>query len=149
MLKPTKVLALLATVSMVALAGCSSTETKNDYVDTVNDIQSNVIAAANSLASNSSTDKKTILGAFDDADAQVKDAIDQLNTIDVPSEAEAGHADLVAGFEDLEKLIVDVKEQVEKGGGLEAFQELQSKGTDIDTRIGEAIDKINEDLGAT
>lgn len=148
MIKPIRALALVAAFALVALAGCSSTETKNDYVDTVNGIQTNVIDAANSLATNPATDKKTILGAFDDADQQVKDAIDQLNSIDVPSEAEDGHTDLIAGFEDLEALIVDVRDKVAAGGGADAFKDLQQQGSEIDTHIGAAIDKINSDLGA-
>ena len=140
--------AIAATAVALVLAGCSSPESKNDYVDTVNGIQSTVIEASSSLAAAPATSPKEAIKAFEKAETEVDEAVQELNEIDVPSEAEAGHADLVEGFEELAVLIADVRAQVEEGGGRAAFQELKTRGAEIDARIAKAIDEINADLGA-
>ncbi len=138
---------VLAVLSGLVIGGCSSAESKNEYVDTVNDIQNTVIEASNSLSSAPVTSEKDAIAAFETAEAQVKDAVDQLEEVDVPEEAQEGHEELVASFAELEQLITDVRVQVEKGGGQDAFQELKSEGTEIDKRIDKAITQINSDLG--
>jgi len=138
---------ILAVLPALIVAGCSSTESKNEYVDTVNDIQNTVIEASNSLSSAPVTSEKDAIAAFEKAEGQVKAAVDQLEEVEVPEEAQEGHEELVAGFAELEQLIADVREQVEKGGGQDAFQELKNKGAEIDKRIDEAITQINSDLG--
>ena len=138
----------LAAVSALVVAGCSSTDTKNEYVDTVNAIQTTVIEASNSLSSAPVTSNKDAIAAFETAEAQVDSAVGQLAEVEVPSEAQAGHDDLVKGFEDLSALISDVREQIEDGGGKAAFQDLKTEGTEIDKRIDTAITEINADIGA-
>ena len=138
----------LVALSGIAVAGCSSTESKNDYVDTVNGIQNTVIEASNSLSSAPVTSNEDAISAFETAEAQVEAAVDQLDEVDVPSETQQGHDELVSGFEDLSKLITDVREQVEDGGGRGAFQELKTEGAEIEKRIDDAITQINTDLGA-
>ena len=138
---------VLAVLPALVVAGCTSTETKNEYVDTVNGIQNTVIEASNSLSSAPVTSEKDAIAAFETAEAQVKDAVDQLEEVEVPEEAQDGHEELVAGFAELSQLITDVREQVEKGGGEAAFQELKTKGAEIDKRIDDAITQINTDLG--
>lgn len=137
----------LATLSAFVVAGCSSADTKNEYVDTVNEIQTTVIEASNSLSTAPVTSNKDAIAAFETAETKVDAAVDQLAEIDVPSEAEASHDDLVAGFEDLSVLIGDVRKQVEDGGGKAAFQDLKTGGAKIDKRIDAAITEINSDLG--
>lgn len=145
-----KIHTLIALVALPALfaTGCSSTESKNEYVDTVNEIQNTVIEASNSLSSAPVTSDEDAVSAFEKAETKVEAAVDQLDEVDVPSEAQQGHDDLVIGFEDLSKLITDVREQVEDGGGRGAFQELRTEGAEIDKRIDDAITQINTDLGA-
>jgi len=147
---PLKIQTRIALVALPALfaAGCSSTESKNEYVDTVNGIQNTVIEASNSLSSAPVTSDEDAVSAFEKAEAEVEAAVDQLDDVDVPSEAQPGHDELLSGFEDLSKLITDVREQVKDGSGRGAFQELRTEGAEIDKRIDDAITQINTELGA-
>ena len=143
-LKPAIALVVLA----LGLLGCSSALSKNEYVETVNRIQMSVIEATSSLSAASVSSPKEALAAFEKAEARIDEAVAELNEIDVPAEAEGGHDELVAGFEELGELIRDVRAQVESGGGRQAFQDLKREGAKIDARIAKAIDEINADLGA-
>ena len=125
------------------VAGCSSTE---DYVDDVNQIQEDVIDASNTIGSDVNASKNEILKQLESAKAEADDAVSKLEDVDVPSDAEAGHEQLIKGFEHLEKLYADVQKQVESGSGA-AFDELRSEGTRIDKEIDSALDQINDDLG--
>ena len=125
------------------VAGCSSTE---DYVDDVNEIQAQVIKASNSIGSDVNASKKEIINQLEGAKAEAEEAVSDLEDVDVPSDAEEGHEQLIKGFEHLEKLYADVRNQVESGSGA-AFEELRSEGTRIDKEIDSALDQINEQLG--
>jgi uncharacterized phage infection (PIP) family protein YhgE len=126
-----------------ALAGCTTTE---DYVDDVNQIQDDVIKASNAVGSDLNASKKEILDQLDTAQAEAEDAVSELQDIDVPEDAEKGHEDLVRGFEDLEKLYADVRKGIEAESS-DAFDELRTKGTEIDKEIDQALDQINDELG--
>jgi hypothetical protein len=125
------------------IAGCSSTE---DYVDDVNEIQEQVIKASNSIGSDVNASKKEIVNELEGAKAEAEEAVAELEDVDVPSDAEEGHEQLIKGFEHLEKLYADVQKQVESGSGA-AFEELRSEGTRIDKEIDSALDQINKQLG--
>lgn len=127
-----------------ALAGCSSTD---DYVDKVNDIQTQAVEASNAIGADLNATQKDVLIAIDSAKVEAGDAVSELSELDVPSDAEEGHAQLVAAFDDLEKLFADVREQIESSSGQEAFAELRTEGAEIDKEIDAALDQINEDLG--
>jgi hypothetical protein len=139
-----KFLTVIALLFAALLAGCSSTE---DYVDDVNAIQERVIDASNSVGSDVNASKNEILDSLERAKTEAETAVDDLAEVDVPADAEAGHEELVEGFEDLEKLFADVEQQLEKGGGSDAFEELRNQGARIDREIDAALDQINKDLG--
>jgi len=130
-------------LSPAFVVGCSSTE---DYVDDVNEIQEQVIKASNSIGSDVNASKKEIVDELEGAKAEADEAVSELEDVDVPSEAEEGHEQLIKGFEHLEKLYADVQKQVESGSGA-AFEELRSEGTRIDKEIDSALDQINKQLG--
>ena len=131
-------------LSSATLAACSSTD---GYVDEVNSIQQQVIEASNAVGSDVNASKGEILAQLETAEAETEEAVADLEGVDVPSEAEEGHAKLVAGFEDLEKLYADVVRRFESQSGGSAFDELRSKRVEIDKKIDGALDRINEDLG--
>lgn len=136
---------LLACLALGMLAGCSATT--DDYVDTVNQIQGDVLRTSSNLGTDVNASKDDIIASIEDAESEAKSAVEELNEVDVPSDAVEGHDELVAGFEDLEKLLASVREKVESQSGGAAFSELRSKGAQIDKRIDTAIDQINSDLG--
>ena len=144
-MKTRTLILLLACLALGMLAGCSATT--DNYVETVNQIRGDVLEASSDVGSDANASKNDIIASLEDAESEARGAVDELNDIDVPSEAEAGHDELVAGFEELTKLLASVREQVEAKSGASAFAELRSKGAVIDKRIDAAIDQINSDLG--
>jgi F0F1-type ATP synthase membrane subunit b/b' len=137
--------ALLAIgLAAAALTGC--TASTEDYVDDVNQIQEDVIKASKAVGSDLNASKKEILDQLDTAKAEVDQAVSDLEDIDVPEDAEKGHEELVKGFEDLEKLYADVRKGVESNSS-DAFDELRTKGVEIEKDIDQALDQINGELG--
>lgn len=139
-----KTWAVIAICLAATVAGCSSTDA---YVDDVNEIQSRVVDASKSVGSDVNASKKDILESVEQAKAEAEAAVEDLQDVDVPSEAEAGHEDLVKGFEDLEKLYSNMLKELESGAGGAAFDELRTEGTEIDKEIDSALTQINKDLG--
>jgi outer membrane murein-binding lipoprotein Lpp len=127
-----------------AIAGCSSTE---DYVDDVNAIQEKVVKASRSVGSDLNASKEELVKELGQAKAEAEQAVTDLENVDVPEDAEAGHDELIKGFAQLEKLYGNVKKGIESGSGGAAFEELRTKGDEIDKQIDDALDQINKDLG--
>lgn len=141
----------MAVLAAALVAGCSSADTKNDYVDTVNEIQASALDAFNQAASSTPANKQAMVEQLEAGEAALAEAVSELESVEVPEEAQAGHPKLVAGIDDLRALFADTAKEVEAAKGTEAFSAvtaLASEGQVIGTRIDEAIDQINEDLGA-
>ena len=142
-------MAALAAVALVA--GCSSADTKNDYVDTVNEIQASALDAFNQAASSTPENKQAMVEQLEAGEAVLAEAVTELESVEVPEEAQAGHPDLVAGIDDLRALFATTAKEVQKASGTEAFTAvtaLASEGEVIGSRIDGAITRINRDLGA-
>ncbi len=146
--------AVTATAAIAALAiaaGCSSADTKNEYVDTVNEIQTNALDAFNQAASATPESKGAMVEQLEAGEVALADAVTELESVDVPDEAEAGHPELVAGIDDLRKLFKTTADDVQAASGTDAFSAvsaLASEGAVVGTQIDEAITQINNDLGA-
>lgn len=146
-----RTLAAMASVAVVALAGCSSSETKNDYVDTVNEIQIDVQEATTEAAATAPSSKADVIELVETTESALADAVAKLEDVDVPSEAEAGHEDFVAGVDELRQLFADAIPDIEKASATGAFEplaKLQGETIEVGTKIDTAIDKINADIGA-
>jgi hypothetical protein len=138
-------------VAALVVAGCTSADTKNDYVDTVNEIQTNALEAFNQAAASTPKNKQAMVEQLEAGEAALADAVAQLEAVEVPEEAEGGHPDLVAGIDDLRGLFASTAVDVRAAEGTEAFgavTALASEGAVIGDEIGQAITQINEDLGA-
>jgi hypothetical protein len=140
-----------AVAAMALLAGCTSADTKNDYVDTVNEIQTNALNAFNQAANSTPRNKQAMVEQLEAGEAALADAVGRLEAVDVPEEAEGGHPELVAGIDDLRKLFASTAEDVQAAEGTEVFTAvtaLASEGAVIGDEIDQAITRINQDLGA-
>jgi outer membrane murein-binding lipoprotein Lpp len=138
-------------VTAFMVAGCSSADTKNDYVDTVNEIQTNALDAFNQAANTTPKNKRAMVEQLEAGEAALADAVTQLEEVEVPEEARDGHPALVAGIDDLRALFESTARDVKAAEGAEVFtvvSALGSEGTVIGTEIDQAITQINEDLGA-
>jgi hypothetical protein len=140
-----------AAIVAATVAGCSSADTKNDYVDTVNGIQESALEAFNQAANSTPANTRAMVAQLEAGEAALADAVAELEGVDVPEEVEDGHPELVAGIDDLRALFAQTANDVDKAEGSEAFSAvtaLASEGQVIGTEIDRAIDRINDDLGA-
>ena len=148
----TRIVSVAAAIAVVApVAGCSSADTKNDYVDTVNEIQTSALDAFNQAASSTPKNKQAMVEQLEAGEIALAGAVSDLESVEVPEEAEAGHPDLIAGIDDLRALFKKTAADVQAADGAEAFtavSALASEGAVIGTQIDQAITKINDDLGA-
>ena len=133
------------------LAGCGETETRNDYVDTVNEAQTNVFGAFEDVVQATPKNDQELIQGLASAEAVAADAVEDLESVDVPEDAEAGHPKLVSGFEKLRNLFAETADEVEKADANTVFSavtSLANKGAAIGEEIDQAIAEINQDLGA-
>ena len=139
-----------AIASAVLAAGCG-TEEQNEYVDTVNEIQVRATEAFNATAEATAREPKALLDELEANAAALDDALAELQAVDVPEEAQEGHSELVAGFEQLSDLFDSFAGQLGSASTSEAFSavtEFGGEAAEIGTQIDQAIDRINQDLGA-
>jgi len=147
------VVAVLAVGLLVA--GCSDTAEKNEYVDTVNEIQTEMSDALTEASSAAAESPKDAADQLDQAASIVSDALTKLKDVDVPEDAKAGHDDLIAAIDETRALFSETASDLRKIGkndvsGLFELQaELQESINGITPKIDAAIDKINKDIGAT
>lgn len=135
--------AIFATAAALAIAGCTTTD---QYVDDVNAVQDQVVEASRDVAADPNATPKEILEGIQSAQAEAESGVSELKEIDVPEDAAQGHAALIEGFEDLEKLYADVEKQIQSGES-NVVNELRAESTEIDKDIDKALDQINSDLG--
>ena len=146
-----KLTALVAGLAVVAASGCSSTDTKNDYVDTVNGIQASALDAFNAATTTTPQNTKELVEQLEAGATALEDAVAELEAVEVPEEAQDGHPKLVRGIDDLRQLFEDTAAAVAKGGTADAFAavtELSTAGARIGSDIDQTISQINRDLGA-
>lgn len=146
-----RIVAAVAFAAVVALAGCSSSGTKNDYVDTVNEIQLDVQDATTQAAATAPSSKADVIDLVETTESALADAVTQLEEVDVPSEAEDGHKEFVASVDELRQLFADAIPEIEGASATGAFEplaKLQGETIKVGTKIDGAIDQINEDIGA-
>ena len=137
-------------VAALTLAACSSADTKNEYVDTVNAIQTSALDAFNQAANSTPENNKAMVEQLEAGEAALADAVAELDEVEVPEEAQDGHPMLVAGIDDLRALFEQTAKDVQKAEGTDAFgavTALASEGAVIGTEIDQAINQINDDLG--
>ena len=138
-------------VAAASLAACSSADTKNEYVDTVNAIQTSALDAFNQAANSTPENNKAMVEQLEAGETALADAVADLNEVEVPDEAQDGHPKLVAGIDDLRALFEQTAKDVQNAEGTDAFgavTALASEGAVIGTEIDRAINQINDDLGA-
>lgn len=148
--KHTVALAAFA-VAAALVAGCSSPDARNDYVDTVNEIQTNALQAVNQSSVAQPNSKGEVIEQLEAAEQVLADAVTELEQVEVPDEAEGGHPKLVAGIDEMRGLFADAADRVDGASNANAFAELTALAAETETigaEIDSAIDQINQDLGA-
>jgi hypothetical protein len=115
-----KGLSALAIVALASLAlivaGCGSNDEKNAYVDEVNAIQQDALDAVTTATTANPQNKQDFITQLAAAEKAIDVAIAQLNAVDVPSDAEEGHADFVADLQAMSDLFAEVVECANRHG---------------------------------
>lgn len=141
----------LAGVALIA-AGCGGTEAKNNYVDEVNQIQTDALDAVTSATSANPDNKGDYVAQLGKAQDAIDEAITKLGAVDVPTEAEQGHQQFVDGLQAMSDLFGATANKLKGASGADLVSvvtDLQTKGTQIGNDIDAAINKINTDIGAS
>lgn len=144
-------MATAALTAVALLAGCSSADTKNEYVDTVNAIQTDALQAVNDATVTQPNSKAQVIEQLESAEKILGDAVADLEAVDVPEEAQDGHPKLVAGIDEMRKLFADTARKIGSASSAESIAELTSlvgESSTIGAEIDAAITQINQDLGA-
>lgn len=150
-LRKTFVALAVAALATALVAGCSSSDTKNEYVDTVNAIQTDALQAVNESTTSQPNTTAEVIEQLESAERILADTVTELEAVDVPEEVEAGHPKLVAGIDDMRALFAKTAEKAQAASNTEAFTErtkLVAESTTIRAEIKAAITQINQDLGA-
>jgi hypothetical protein len=139
---------VIAAAVALAAAGCGNAE-KNDYVDQVNEIQSNLQTQAAAEISSAPTSPAQA-GKFAEKLQQLfADAADQLEAVDPPEDVADLHAQLVAKVRDVGDQIGKVVDAFNSGNPQQikqAASELQSAISTSQTELSSLIDQINSTL---
>jgi outer membrane murein-binding lipoprotein Lpp len=137
-------------VASVVVAGCSSTDSKNDYIEAVNEIQVTAIDTFNQTVNATSGQPDEQAEQLAAAQTTYDEVISELESVEVPEEAQAGHEDLIAGFKELRAVFDDSLAQVKKADDpAEAFDAINALGTEgaaVAQSIDQALSQIRSDL---
>lgn len=137
-------------IASIVVSGCSSTDSKNDYIEAVNEIQVTAIDTFNQTVNATSGQPDEQAEQLEAANATYDDVISQLESVEVPEEAQAGHDDLVAGFKELravfEDSVAEVKKATDPAEAFEAISALGTEGAAVAQNIDQALSQIRSDL---
>jgi hypothetical protein len=144
--------AIAIIVACGVATGCTSADDKSNYIESVDEIQSSAIDTYNQTLNATPTNPKAQAEQLAAAEATLGDIVAELEALDVPEDATAGHQNLVAGYDDLRELFADAAANVRDAKGpaesFEAVEAIGAEGAAVAESIDQAISQINEDLGA-
>jgi hypothetical protein len=141
------VLVATAAVALVA-AGCGNSE-KNDYVDKVNEIQTNLQTQATDAISSAPANPAQAGELVKKLQSLFSDAADQLAAVDPPSDVADLHQQLVDKVREVSDQIGKVADAFDSGNPQQIQQaatELQTAISSSQTELGSLIDQINSQL---
>jgi predicted nucleic acid-binding Zn-ribbon protein len=149
-LRPPALLAVLLLAASLLAAGCGDTDEKNDYVDEVNELQTDLVDQVTqaTTSANPTTQKQAADYAGAIADIFSKSA-DDFAAVDPPEDVADLHSQLV---DELRSIADDTKKAentLRTGSHQEAQQaltDLQTAATDAQNALNSLIDEINADL---
>jgi hypothetical protein len=141
--------AILAAGALLS-AGCSGADTKSDYVDTLNGIQEQALNTFNQTVSAPARNPEQQAEQLQVAAATYDDILAELESVEVPEEAQAGHDELVAGYEEMRAVFDEAYKKAKKANeaseSIAAVSVIGNEGAAIGERLNEALDQIRQDL---
>jgi hypothetical protein len=143
------VLVVVASAAVaLAVAGCGNAE-KNDYVDKVNEIQSNLQTQATQAISSAPTSPAQAGELVKKLESIFSDAADQLAAVDPPSDVADLHNQLVDKIREVSDEVGKLSDAFESGNPQQIQQaatKLQSAISKSQTALSSLIDQINSQL---
>lgn len=142
---------LVVAAASVLVAGCGSSDTENEYVDTVNGIQQDIVDAVTAATATQPDGRAEAVDQVQTGADTLGGTVDDLEAVEVPEEAQEGHDELIAAITDLRTLFSDTVATVEESSDTGVFTALTQLSRDaelISAQIDRAISKINSQLGA-
>ena len=141
-------------VLSLAAAGCggSDTSSKNDYVSSINKVQTDFANSLTSSASGTTSSSDPLAGAkatFDKIDQGLTKVVANLKGIEPPDEVKDLHQDLIKEISDLDTEVKKVGTEVASGDlkKIAAAQtEFASAASKLQTQFGQTISEINNKL---
>jgi hypothetical protein len=144
-LKPAAILAAGALLT----AGCSSADTA-DYVDTLNGIQEQASDTFNQTVNSTARNPEQQAEQLEVAAATYDEILAELESVEVPEEAQGGHDDLVAGYRELravfDEALAKAKKADEPNESIAAVSVIGTEGAAIGETLDQALDRIRQEL---
>lgn len=141
--------AILAVGALVG-AGCSSADTRADYVDTLNAIQEQASDTFNQTVSATARNPEQQAEQLEVAAATYDEILAELESVEVPEEAQGGHDDLVAGYREMRavfgKALAKAERADEPSESIAAVSVIGTQGATIGETLDQALGRIRQEL---
>src|SRR3954468_11049123 len=146
--------AALVTIAALALlvgAGCGGgdTQSANDYVKSINKVQTDFASSMNSTAPAGSDPIASAKTTFQKIDTGLQKVVAELKGITPPDKVETQHQDLIREIDDLDSEVKKITTSV-GGGDLQKIAAAQTvfatKAEKLQTQFAATIDQINKKL---
>lgn len=154
---------VLAVFGLVAVAGCGSSDSSDstssealsneEYAEQVQTILTDFGSSFSDLGSQISNSENAdqFSDLVNQAEDEIQSAIDDLNAITPPADAQEGHDQMVAALENFSSKLTDVSEAADSGDDkalVQAAQSLQTAAIDFQTDLQQAAQSL-QDAGIT
>src|SRR3954447_23860919 len=147
--------AALVTIAALALlvgAGCGGggdTQSANDYVKSINKVQTDFASSMNSSAPAGSDPIASAKTTFTKIDSGLQKVVTELKGITPPDKVKTQHQDLIREIGDLDSEVKKITASV-SGGDIQKIAAAQTKfatqAEKLQTQFGETITQINKKL---
>lgn len=152
---------VLALFGLIAVAGCGSSDStesdstssealsNEEYASQVQTILTDFGSNFSDLGSQISNSENSaeFSDLVDQAEGEIQTAIDELNAITPPADAQEGHDQMVAALENFSSKLTDVSEAADSGDDkalVESAQSLQTAAIDFQTDLQQAAQSLQE-----
>jgi len=139
--------ALAALATLAIAAGCGSAAEQNDYVDQVNEEQSQLLDSVSKVVSGPApTNSEEAAKVADELSSAFAEGADRIEAIDPPDEVADLHARLVSGLRRLSDRLAAAGKALTGSSAQDAADaaaDLQQQITHAQDRINRLIDQIN------
>jgi hypothetical protein len=154
---------VLALFGLIAVAGCGSSDdsdstssealSNEEYAQQIQTVLTDFGSSFSDLGTqiSNSDDADQFGNLVDQAEDEIQGAIDDLNAITPPADAQEGHDQMVAALENFSSKLTDVSEAADSGDNkalVQAAQSLQSAAVDFQTDLQQAAQSL-QDAGIT